>query len=90
MKSYASVPWTTAALAAALLATTAMAAGPNDKDAKGKKEPAKTETPVKVDKNVEAWVKTLTDKIADRYDSIRESARHRAGGDGQRGSALVA
>ena len=76
MKVFANVPWTTAALAVALLAANAMAAGPKDKDAKSKKAPAKTETPVKIDKNVEAWVKTLTDKIADRYDTIRESARH--------------
>jgi hypothetical protein len=70
MKSYARVPWMMAALAAALLAATATAADPKDKDA------ATKEAPAKVDKDVEAWVKVLVEKIADRHDSIRESARH--------------
>ena len=70
MKFYARVSWMTAALAAALLAAAATAADPNDKDAKDK------ETPAKADKDVEAWVNVLAAKIADRHDSIRESARH--------------
>jgi Spy/CpxP family protein refolding chaperone len=70
MKFYTRVPWMTAALAAALLAATATAADPKDKDAKDK------EAPAKVDKDVEAWINVLTAKIADRHDSIRESARH--------------
>jgi hypothetical protein len=70
MKFSARTPWMTAALAAALLAATATAADPKDKDAKDK------EAPAKVDKDVEAWIKVLADKIADRHDSIRESARH--------------
>jgi hypothetical protein len=70
MKFYARVPWMAATLAAALLAATATAADPKDKDAKDK------EAPAKVDKDVEAWVNVLAVKIADRHDSIRESARH--------------
>jgi hypothetical protein len=70
MKFYARVPWMTAALAAALLAANATAADPKEKDAKDK------EAPAKVDKDVEAWINVLTAKIADRHDSIRESARH--------------
>jgi hypothetical protein len=70
MKFYARAPWMTAALAAALLAATATAADPPAKDGKDK------EAPAKVDKDVEAWVNVLAAKIADRHDSIRESARH--------------
>jgi hypothetical protein len=69
MKFFAQVPWMTAALAAALVGATATAAEPNDKDAKDK------EAPAKVDKDVEAWINVLAAKIADRHDSIRESAR---------------
>ena len=37
--------------------------------------PAKTPAPVKIDPAVEAWVKILGEKMTDRHDAVRDSAR---------------
>src|SRR5260221_146243 len=61
-----------AALGAALLVFSAAGAQPptGKNDAK---EPAKA--PAKPDPAVEAWVKILGDKMTDRHDTVRDSAR---------------
>lgn len=65
------IPWrTAAALAAVLLALGVSGAQPpGGRDGDGR-EPA-----ARADKDVEAWVKVLAEKITDRHDSVRDSAR---------------
>src|SRR5260370_11572804 len=68
-----------AALAAALLVLSDAGAQPptGKKDAKEptKAPPTRPAAPAKPDPAVEAWVKILGDKMTDRHDTVRDSAR---------------
>src|SRR5579859_5697337 len=73
--------WRSAAAAVGVLlllgAATAQPGGKKDEPKKGppKSESSKTAAPAKVDKDIDAWVKILGEKMTDRHDTVRESAR---------------
>ncbi len=71
--------WGVATLAAGLVLLGSVAAQPPDKPAPpgkpaDKRAPEKSEV-VKPDPTVDAWVKVLAERMTDRHDTVRESAR---------------